>query len=357
MSAWQEARGILAVRLGGLGDLLMTTPALHALREAGPRHREVTLLASAEAHPLSSCLDGVDEVIVYDPPWTDARGADTPTPDLFMIGRLHSRGFDGAVIFTAYGEDPLPAALLCHLAGIPLRLACRREDPSLLLTDWIPETESEPPARHEVRRQLELAAAAGAAARDGPLRLSLPDDVAGRARALLAQAGVRLDEPWIVAHPGAAEPSRRYPSWSFAEVLRRLVLEDGLQVVLTGGEDDLELVADLAGHAGEGAAVLAGKTTPELLAGVLTQTSLLLSNSVWPVHLAAALGTPVVDLYALTRPQRTPWLVPSRVLSHDVPCRWCYASECPMGHHLCLRGVDPDEVVGAVRGLLRETRA
>jgi ADP-heptose:LPS heptosyltransferase len=70
---------------------------------------------------------------------------------------------------------------------------------------------------------------------------------------------------------------------------------------------------------------------------------------------AAALGVPVVDLYALTNPQHTPWQVPSRVLSHDVPCRWCYRSVCPMGHHLCLRGVEPDEVVAAVHDLLQET--
>ena len=65
---------------------------------------------------------------------------------------------------------------------------------------------------------------------------------------------------------------------------------------------------------------------------------------------------PHAYLYALTAPQHRPWLVPSRVLSHDVPCRWCYADVCPVGHHLCLRGVQPAEVVDAVRELLREPR-
>ena len=70
----------------------------------------------------------------------------------------------------------------------------------------------------------------------------------------------------------------------------------------------------------------------------------IISNNTGPAHMAAALGTPVVDLYALTNPQHTPWQVPSRVLSHDVPCRWCYSSVCRTGHHLCLRGVAPVEV-------------
>jgi ADP-heptose:LPS heptosyltransferase len=70
------------------------------------------------------------------------------------------------------------------------------------------------------------------------------------------------------------------------------------------------------------------------------------------VHIAAALGTPVVDLYALTNPQHTPWRVPSRVLSHDVPCRNCLKSACPQGHHDCLRGVEPAAVVSAAVALL-----
>ena len=155
-------------------------------------------------------------------------------------------------------------------------------------------------------------------------------------------------------HPGASAPSRRYPAWSYAEVLRRLVVEDRLQVVITGGPDELELAQDLADGAGAGCVVLAGRTTLEQFAGIVSQSSLLLTNNTGPVHLAAALGVPVVDLYALTTPQHRPWLAPSRVLSHDVPCRWCHEDVCPLGHHLCLRGVQPDEVVGAVRELLRE---
>jgi ADP-heptose:LPS heptosyltransferase len=73
-----------------------------------------------------------------------------------------------------------------------------------------------------------------------------------------------------------------------------------------------------------------------------------------PVHVAAAVGTPVVDLYALTNPQHTPWMVPSRVLFNDVPCRWCYSSVCPERHHRCLRGVHPEQVVAAALDLLAE---
>jgi ADP-heptose:LPS heptosyltransferase len=78
----------------------------------------------------------------------------------------------------------------------------------------------------------------------------------------------------------------------------------------------------------------------------------LVSNNTGPVHVASAVGTPVVVLYALTNPQHTPWAVPCRVLNHDVPCQPCYKSLCPEGHHDCLRKVAPMEIVRAVRELV-----
>jgi ADP-heptose:LPS heptosyltransferase len=88
------------------------------------------------------------------------------------------------------------------------------------------------------------------------------------------------------------------------------------------------------------------------LGALIDEADLLVSNNTGPAHIAAAVGTPVVDLYALTNPQHTPWLVPSRVLNHDVPCRNCYKSVCPAGHHDCLRKVAPEMVAAAAQELL-----
>ncbi|NJL21916.1 MAG: glycosyltransferase family 9 protein, partial [Leptolyngbyaceae cyanobacterium SM1_3_5] len=95
---------------------------------------------------------------------------------------------------------------------------------------------------------------------------------------------------------------------------------------------------------------------PQLTA-LLEFAPLLISNNTGPVHIAAAVGTPVVDLYALTNPQHTPWGVPNRALFHDVPCRICYKSICPEGHHHCLRLVTPESVVAAAIDLLGETQS
>jgi ADP-heptose:LPS heptosyltransferase len=97
---------------------------------------------------------------------------------------------------------------------------------------------------------------------------------------------------------------------------------------------------------------LAGELDLAELAALIGRAPLLVSNNTGPVHIAASLGTPVVDLYALTNPQHTPWGVPSRVLNHDVPCKYCYKSVCPEGHHDCLRLVAPGRVVAAAVELL-----
>jgi ADP-heptose:LPS heptosyltransferase len=100
------------------------------------------------------------------------------------------------------------------------------------------------------------------------------------------------------------------------------------------------------------ACALPCEPTVSELAALLAQAALVIANNSFAAHLAAAVGTPVVDLYALTNPQHTPWAVPHRVLSRDVECRFCFKSVCPAGHHRCLAGVPPAAVVEAVVDLL-----
>jgi lipopolysaccharide heptosyltransferase II len=274
-----------------------------------------------------------------------------------MAALLRELRFDAAAIFTVYSQNPLPAALLCHLADIPRRLAHCRENPYQLLTDWVQESEPAGGVRHEVQRQLDLVAAVSCRTDETRLSLEVPAAVRDSVPALLRAAGARPEEPWIVVHPGASAPSRRYPAEKFAAAVRRLVAEDGWQVVLTGTAAETPLIAAIQSAAGVRAGSLGGRLSLAELAGVIAGASLLLTNNTGPSHMAAALGTPVVTLYALTNPQHTPWAVPSRVLFQDVPCRFCYKSICPEGHHGCLEGVGADEVVRAARELLTSTGA
>jgi ADP-heptose:LPS heptosyltransferase len=329
----------------------MSGPAMRALRRDG---RRLTLLTSPPGAAVAELMPEVDDVIVYEAPWMKATPPRDAAPDRALVDALADRGFDAAAIFTTFSQSPLPAALTCWHAAIPLRLAHCRENPYQLLTDWVRESDSEQAARHEVRRQLDMVATVGAHIADERLAVAIPAGARKRVDVLLAEEGIERSRPWAVVHPGATAPSRRYPAELWSEACRGLAHDHGVQLVLSGDESEGELVEQVRAGSGVPAASLAGRLDLTGLAALLDATPLLLAGNTGPVHVAAGLGTPVVDLYALTNPQHTPWQVPSRVLSHDVPCRWCFGSVCRERHHLCLRGVTPAQVVGAALELLHD---
>jgi lipopolysaccharide heptosyltransferase II len=351
---WSGAERILCVRLDALGDVFMTTPALRALKEALPGRR-ITLLTSPAGAEAAALIPSVDEVIVYAAPWMKATSprADSRA-DHALIRRIHDARFDAAAIFTVYSQNPLPAAMLCTLAEVPLRLAHCRENPYQLLTHWVPEPEPEHLLRHEVRRQLDLVRSVGCQIPDERMVLEVPSGARMRVLGRLQRLGVEPRSAWAVIHPGATAPSRRYPPEQFALAARRLVLDVDMQVIFTGSSAERTEVEQIQTAMGVHSFSLAGELDLGELAALLAMAPLLIANNTGPVHIAAAVGTPVVDLYALTNPQHTPWEVPNRVLNHDVPCKYCYKSVCPEGHHHCLTLVPPEAVVEAVWSLLTE---
>ena len=345
---WRTAHNVLAVRLDAMGDVLMTTPALRALKRSHAAGRQVTLLTSPAGAALARMVPEIDDLIVYEAPWMkSAKSCADPVPDRELIALLQERQFDGAVIFTVYSQSALPAALLCYLAGIPLRLAYCRENPYKLLTTWVVETEPQTEIRHEVQRQLDLAAHAGADAEPGRLSLRINDHASQRARNFVAAQGLDRMRPWAIVHPGATAPSRRYSPKRYAQAAAILARDYGWQIIFTGTVCEIPLVEFIRDEMRAPSYSAAGALNLETLCALIALAPVIIVNNTGPAHIAAAVGTPVVGLYALTNLQHTPWLVASRVLYHDVPCKNCYKSICPMGHHGCLAHVPPDSVVSA----------
>jgi lipopolysaccharide heptosyltransferase II len=284
----------------------------------------------------------VDDFMVFSAPWMK------PAPraaDRAVLKELVRRRFDAAVVFTVYSQSALPAAYLCYLAGIPLRLAHCRENPYHLLTDWVADPEPSTP-RHEVRRQLDLAAAVGCRTSDERLSFRASEAAHRVIRSM------NFTRPLVVVHPGASAASRRYPPESYARAIEILSRESGCEAVFTGDPSETDLVEGIRKRMNVRSHSVAGRLGIGELGALIAQADLLVCNNTGPAHIAAAVGTPVVDLYALTNPQHTPWLVRNRVLNHDVPCRNCYKSVCPAGHHDCLRRVPPEAVAAAAQELL-----
>ena len=356
LEQWNQAKNILVVRLDTIGDVLMTTPAIRALKTSRPERR-ITLITSSAGAKVAPLVPEIDDFIVYDAPWIHlAAPRANSRPEYDMADELRRRHFDAAVIFTVYSQNPLPAAFLCYLADIPLRLAHCHENPYQLLTDWIHDPEPQQRIRHEVQRQLDLVAAIGAtssaAGEDERLSLAIPAGATRSVLRLLDEVGLDRERPWLVIHPGVTALSRRYPPEKYAEVARSLVVEKGYQVLFTGTGAERELVGQIQDAMAAPSISLVDCLDLGQMAALLALSPLLIANNTGPVHVAAAVGTAVVDIYALTNPQHTPWAVPHRVLFHDVPCKYCYRSVCPEGHHHCLRLVTPQSVVQAAGELL-----
>lgn len=342
--SWSNVYRMLVVRLDGLGDLLMTGPAISALKAAVPGRR-ITALVSPAGAACAQLMPDIDDVIVYEAPWMKGMPCQ-PQSDMAFIAQLRSISFEGAVIFTVFSQSPLPAALMCYLAGIPQRAAYCRESPYHLITTWLLEKEPQEGIRHEVIRQCDLASALGAPPRDDRMTLML-QPVATQ----WAAGWRRPGRPLVVLHPGASAPSRRYPESSYAQVIQLLEQELDAHCILTGSCTERDLLWRVKAEAHSDCVILSNVSL-ERLAALLKSADMVVTNNTGPAHIATAVGTPLVVLYALTNPQHTPWQARSRVLSADVPCRHCFKSLCPAGHHRCLRDISPRQVVDAVTELL-----
>ena len=330
-------RRVLCVRLDSLGDVLVTGPAVRAVA-AGSDH--VTMLVGPLGAEAARLLPGVDDIRVWPCPWVLAEPPQTTRQDVeAAVDLVASTGAEEALVFTSFHQSPLPTALLLRLAGVPRVGAVSADYPGSLL-DVRHRVDEDLP---EPDRALSLAAACGYPTRDDgrlAVRKPLPD-----VRHLTGST------PYVVLHPGASVPARRWPAERFAATTRRLNSR-GVRVVVTGSSEERELTALVAGADGLD---LGGRTSLAETAAVLAGARAVVVGNTGPAHLAAAVGTPVVSLFAPTVPAErwAPYGVP-RVLLGDqhAACRDSRARTCPVPGHPCLASVTADDVVVALGRLL-----
>jgi ADP-heptose:LPS heptosyltransferase len=334
-------RRVLAVRLDSLGDVLLAGPAVRAIAASA----EVHLLCGPQGASAAALLPGARLVSIWPAPWVGEDGPAVSTPLVEQLQHLvRAWAPDEAVIFTSFHQSPLPLALLLRLAGVPRITGASVDHAGRLLDVRLCPGEDFPEDQPEAERALAIAAAAGfelPAADDGALRIRAADDVSA-----LVGPG-----PYVVVHPGTDAPARAWPAAHFAAAVRLLV-EAGIRVVVTGGPDEVELTAAVAQNV---ALDLGGRTDLSVLAGVLRGASALIAGNTGPAHVAAAVGTPVVSLFAPVVPavRWAPYRVPVVLLGRqDAACRNTRSRVCPVPGHPCLTEVSPAEVVSACQSLL-----
>jgi histidinol-phosphate phosphatase family protein len=337
--AGRRPRCILVARPDSAGDVLVTGPAIRAVAAGADK---VVLLCGPRGRAAAELLPGVDEIIEWRVPWIDPEPPAVDRAEIdALVDRLAATGAERALVFTSFHQSALPLALMLRMAGIGGIGAISDDYPGSLLD----LRHRAPLGIPEAERALSLAAAAGftlPGGDDGGLRV--------RADADRTAGPAAVDEPYVVLHPGASVPARACPPEACGSYARALA-EAGYRVVVTGAPGERELAAYVAGCA-DGAVDLGGRTSLPELAAVLARARCAVVGNTGPAHLAAAVGTPVVSLFAPTVPfgQWGPYGVPwVRLGEAAVACRNTRAATCPVPGHPCLSTIAPQRVVGAVR--------
>jgi ADP-heptose:LPS heptosyltransferase len=324
---------VLVARQDNAGDVLLAGPAVRAVAAGAER---VTLLCGPRGREAAALLPGVDDVVVQPAEWIDAAPEPVRRDAVARrVDALAALRVDCAVIVTSFHQSALPLALLLRIAGVARIGAISVDYPGSLL-DVRHAVDDDV---HEVQRGLSLVAAMG---------FGLPAGDDGRLR--VRRGGpVVLEAGHVVVHPGSSVPARAWEPARHAALVRALAA-DGRRVVVTGGPGERELTRHVAG---DDAVDLGGRTSLVELADLLATADCLVAGNTGPAHLAAAVGTPVVSLFAPTVPavRWRPWRVRHELLYADVPCAGCRARECPVPGHPCLDTIDVAEVLAAVRRL------
>ena len=351
---WAEVRRILVMRLDNIGDVMMTSPVLRALKENLPES-SITLMASPGGSKAAPLLPWVDEVLPWRVLWQDLGHLSfDPARERQLIDTLARGNYDAAIILTSFKQTPHVAGYLCYLAGIPLRLGESKEWGGGVLTTEIAPA---PDELHQAERNLRLIEHVGFRVEDRSLGVRVPEEVRSSAAALLETCGVNPGSPYLLLSPWTSCQARTYGAERFARATRRLSKETGWPVVVSGTEADRARCSELFGALANRGIDLVGTTGLPELAALVEGAQLVLTNNTSTMHLADALRAPAVVLFSGTEleGQWRPRDAPHRLLRRETWCSPCYAFTCP--YNLECLDIPPEEVAEAALSLLTELGA
>jgi lipopolysaccharide heptosyltransferase II len=346
---------ILLLRLERIGDLLMTRGAIDRVRELWP-HATIDLAVGSWNAPLARLLPGLNGVLVADVPWLARVGEGDSWRTLVARAReWKRRGYDLVMNF----EPDIRSNFLAWLTGAPRRVGYWTGGGGAFLTD----SAAFAPNEHVGVNALRLVDRAAARGVSDDIRppnpLMIPPAALGEVSSLLAGA----PRPWIGVHVSGGRESKQWHLDRFADVAQRLAAEYGATIVLTGSDADRGMVNEVAGALHDVRVVdVAGRLDLVQLAAVLSELDVLITGDTGPMHLGAAVGTPLVALFGPSDPRRYgPVGSNHRVIRVDLPCSPCGQVRLPpercRGHVPdCMDGIRAVVVMAAVRELLAAGR-
>jgi heptosyltransferase-2 len=321
-----------------LGDLVISLPALRAVRRAYPE-AHLAVLVKQDLAGFFEGVEGIDEVIAY----AIAAGFRGMVDRWSVIGSVRGRGFDLAVVF----PRSFQAALWMATAGVRRRAGAAAQGRTWLLTD---AARLPPPTLHQANDYLALVhETLGIEGSVGDVHLAAAPARTAKLRAWLAQRR-RGDGPLIALAPAAAYgPAKEWPADRYAALIDEARQVGGAECVLVGSAVERARCAEIASASRSGGVLAAGETDVGDLVALLSLCAGFAGNDSGAMHVAGALGIPTVGIFGSTRPQRTGPLGPrTRVLYDRIPCSPCLERTCRFGHYDCLRRIGVADVVAAL---------
>ncbi len=329
-------QNVLVVNVNWLGDVVFSVPLFKAIKKQHPQFR-VTCLAVPRVKEILECIDGIDEIIIYD---EDGKHKSF-FGKLSLIAQLRQKKFDTVFLL----HRSLTRALLVYLAGIPNRIGYDTKGRKPLLTQAIPEPKDH---RHRSDYYLGVVEKAGIPIRDRRCVLKVDANAAGKVDGLMKERGL-IEQQFIIIHPGGNWKLKRWPAENFTLLIRRL-MNDGYKVAITGSSGDQELAQKIAVDLPEQPVIFTGKLSLKELMAFMQKSKLVISGDSGPIHLAGAVGAPTIGIFGPTRPEITGprGVKPTLILQKNVGCNQvaCYHLDCPS--NICMQAISVEDVIYAV---------
>ena len=337
---------ILIVRTDRLGDVLLSTPVIKALRQKFPQ-AYISMMVSPYTKDTLEGNPALDEIITFD---KDAKNKGW-LATLKFSQALRKKKFDLAIVLHPTGR----MHLLTFLAGIPKRLGYDRKFGSLL-TDRVKHTKQYG-QKHESEYALDLIRYLGIEPIDKTLFMPIKPESEKWVEALFNQVGIKDSDKLLVIHPAASCHSRIWPGERYAQVADKLAQQYGFKVVIVSGAGDIQKAETVIKNMHIKALNLAGKTSISQLASLLRRSQLFISTDSGPMHVASALGVPVITIFGRSQaglsPQRWgPLGEKSRILHKTVGCTICLAHNCQKDF-ACLKATTVEDVLSAAESILK----
>ncbi|UCD84699.1 MAG: lipopolysaccharide heptosyltransferase II [Deltaproteobacteria bacterium] len=340
---------ILIVQTAFIGDIVLTTPLIKAVKEIYPRAK-LSFLTTPKGKELVEDIEELDEIIAY-----DKKEEDKGIIGLIKLVRaIRARGFD----LSLTPHQSYRTALLLFLADIPIRIGYKESSFSFLYNrkvHWNPKI-------HQVERAMLLLEALGEGRKNSrnPY-LNLSPVVEQEAQVILEQAGIKKSDLVVGVSPGSVWATKRWIPEGYGELITQLNSIYGAKVLILGGPEDREVVKEVMFHCEVKPINLTEQSSLKQLVALIDRCELFVGNDSGPMHIAVARGVPVIAIFGPTTPELgfSPYSTDSLVIQQELDCRPCGlhgSRRCPEKHFKCMSSIPAEEVLEAAGKFLRKPR-